>query len=167
MNWIDIFWPETVVWYAGGSNLKQYRSCAIYIIFDLAIFSNVLVFWLKKLFWHNFDQIFILISGCTRNTWWASSSDPKKYRSCQIYRWSIDDRWGRWWKQHPNLYRWSHVHGWKGILMGLFFTNFWIFLVLSLCPLGQKKCAVLRLQRNSDGIFPPEFWFPSKFLTSG
>ena len=91
---------------------------------------------LKILFRFNFDQIFILFSGCARNTWWAGSSDPKQYRSCWIYRWSIDDRWGWWWKQHPNLNRWSHVHDWKDIVMGIFYKylNFPCSLTLSSGP---------------------------------
>ena len=124
---LDIFWPETFSFQAGGLNPKQYRSCWIY---------NFLSGNLKILFRFNFDQIFILFSGCARNTWWAGSSDPKQYRSCWIYRWSIDDRWGWWWKQHPNLNRWSHVHDWKGILMGIFYEylNFPCSLTLSSGP---------------------------------
>ena len=130
-------------------------------------------FWLKILFRFNVDQIFILFSGCARNTWWAGSSDPKQYRSCRIYRWSIDDCWGRWWKQHPNLNRWSHVHGWKGILMGFFLRILDISLFFNFVLWAKNYIAVFKgnswshllsllafwlvlyiwFQRNSDGIF--------------
>ena len=140
-------------------------------------------FWLKILFRYNFDQTFFLFSGCARNTWWAGSSDPKQYRSCRIYRWSIDYRWGRWWKQHPNLNRWSHVHGWKGILIGIVYEFLTFPCFFNFVLWAKNYIAILKgnswshllsllvlyiwLQRNSDGIFFPEFWFPSEFLTSG
>ena len=109
------------IWRLKSQTVQKLSNMSFSIWQFSAIFSNVLLsFWFKILFLFNVGQIFILFLGCARNTWWAGSSDPKQYRSCRIYRWSIDDRWGRWWKQHLNLNRWSHVHGCKRILMGFF-----------------------------------------------